>query len=390
MPSVSVGQRVKKKGEPWRVLWRDQSNRQRQKTFAKKGDADAFADDLRKELRGGSYIDPKARRTLFRAQYDAWRGRRHAVRSAAEDSLAQNHVLPRWGDIALEDITHDSLQEWVNELRTRPRVVGRDDQGDDVMGDPYAWATVRDCRQIVRDVLGDAVRNKKLHDNVAEGITVPNRPHRDITSDDVLSPAEVDELVAHAPDRWGSFLLCCSWLGWRLSEGLRITRGDVRLDLKRVTVRGTKTRAAIRVVPLPDPIVDVLREHLRLHVKDQRASALLWPGDVENPLVVADRSVVRRVLQRSLKKAGLEDRGIDYRQLRHTAASLMLLAGVEPLDVSYRLGHSDYATTARIYQHLMPPLTQAGTDALTRLMRGETDDAPDPAEENDDDPGSGA
>jgi integrase len=370
MPSVSVGQRVKKKGEPWRVLWRDATGKQRQKTFTRKGDADSFADELRRELRGGSYIDPAARRTLFGTQYDAWRSRRHAVRSAAEDSLASNHVLPRWKDVALEDITHESLQSWVNDLRTRPRVVGRDDRGHDVLGDPYAWATVRDCRQLVRDVLSDAVLTKRLGENVAEGVTVPNRPHRDITSDDVLSPEEVAALVAEAPARWAAFLLCCSWLGWRLSEGLRITRGDLRLDLGRVTIRGTKSRAAVRVVPLPEPIVDALREHLRHHVRDQRASALLWPGDVEDPFTVADRSVVRRVLQRSLKKAELHERGIDYRQLRHTAASLMLAAGVTPLDVSYRLGHADIATTLRIYTHLMPPVTQAGTDALTALMRG--------------------
>jgi integrase len=371
MPSVSVGQRVKKKGEPWRVLWRDKTNKQRQKTFGLKGQADAFAEDLRRELRAGSYIDPSARRTLFQVQYDAWRALRHAVRSAAEDSLASNHVLPRWGKVALEDITHDGLQGWVNDLRTRPRVVGRDENGDDVLGDPYAWATVRDCRQLVRDVLGDAVRNKKIHENVAEGVTVPNRPHRDITSDDVLSPAEVDALVAAAPERWAPFLLCCAWLGWRLSEGLRITRGDLRLDTKRVTIRGTKNRAAIRVVPLPDPIVDALRKHLREHVRDQRSGALLWPGDVSDPFTVADRSVVRRVLQRSLRNAELQHRGIDFRQLRHTSASLMLSAGVHPLDVSYRLGHSEYATTVQIYTHLMPPVTQAGTDAMTSLMRGD-------------------
>lgn len=370
MPSVSVSQRVKKKGEPWRVLWRDQQGRQRQKTFVRKSDADAYADDLRRDLRVGVYIDPTARRTKFRAQYDQWRSQRVAVRSAAEDSLAENHVLPRWGDVAIDDITHDALQQWVNDLRTRPRVLRLDDDGNEVLGDPYAWATVRDCRQLVRDVLGHAVRNRKLPENVAEDITVPNRPQRDITSDDVLSPAEVASLVDEVPDRWRTYVLCCAWLGWRMSEGLAITRGDLRLDLAKVTIRGTKTKAATRVVPLPDPIVDALRAHLRDHVRDQRASALLWPGDPENPFARADRSVVRRILQKALRKARLSDRGIDYRQLRHTAASLMLAAGVHPLDVSYRLGHSEYATTAKIYTHLMPPVMQAGTDAMTRLMLG--------------------
>jgi integrase len=372
MPSVSVGQRVKRKGEPWRVLWRDQNDKQKQKTFPLKSQADAYADELRRTLRGGSYIDPNARRIPFGEQYDTWRARRHAARAAAEDSIANTHVLPRWKDTALENVTHDAIQQWINELRQTPRQVGVDPESQEpIFGDPYSWAYVRDCRQLVRDVLADAIRLKRLTENAAEGVTVPDRPYRDVTSDDVLSPAEVDELVACAPDRWSSFLLCCSWLGWRLSEGLRITRADVRLDLGKVTIRGTKSRAAVRVVPIPEPIVEALREHLRLHVRDQRPNALLWPGDPAEPFGVADRSVVRRVLLRSLKKAGLSDRGIDYRQLRHTAASLMLAAGVNPLDVSYRLGHSDYATTARIYTHLMPPVTQAGTAAIERLMRGE-------------------
>lgn len=372
MASVYVGQKVKGKGLPWRVVWRDQANKSHQRTFDKKGLADEYADRLAHELRSASYVDPKTRRTPFKVQYDTWAAERHVSvsRRAAEVSLADNHVLPRWGTVALEDITHADLQKWVNDLRMHAeRIVGKDAEDKPIIVTGYAWETVAACRQIVRHVLSDAVRGKKLHANAADDVRVPNKPQRDLTSSDVLTPDEVQRLVDAAPDKWAAYLLCCCWLGWRMSEGASLRLGDVHVQARNVLVRGTKTRTSVRTVPLPEPIATALEKHIVNHVRDHRPNALMFGSEADT---VADRSNLRRMLQKALKDAGLDDRGIDFRQLRHTAASLMLAAGVHYVDVSYRLGHSRPSTTADIYTHLLPRVTADGTAALERMMRGES------------------
>ena len=63
-----------------------------------------------------------------------------------------------------------------------------------------------------------------------------------------------------------------------------------------------------------------------------------------------------------VKAAGLDD--IRFHDLRHTFASLMLAAGVEPKKVQAALGHSSIMVTMDTYGHLMPG---AGKDAAHRF-----------------------
>lgn len=47
---------------------------------------------------------------------------------------------------------------------------------------------------------------------------------------------------------------------------------------------------------------------------------------------------------------------IRFHGLRHTAATLMFAAGVQPMVVTQRLGHTEVTTTMRLYGHLLPML----------------------------------
>ena len=51
-----------------------------------------------------------------------------------------------------------------------------------------------------------------------------------------------------------------------------------------------------------------------------------------------------------LKRAGLRD--IRFHDLRHTYASLMVAAGVDPKTLQYQMGHSSIKITMDRYAHL--------------------------------------
>ncbi|MBA2724932.1 MAG: tyrosine-type recombinase/integrase [Actinobacteria bacterium] len=55
---------------------------------------------------------------------------------------------------------------------------------------------------------------------------------------------------------------------------------------------------------------------------------------------------------------------IRFHDLRHTHATLLLLAGVSPHVVSMRLGHRSVAFTLQQYAHVLP---QQQADAVNRL-----------------------
>jgi integrase len=79
-----------------------------------------------------------------------------------------------------------------------------------------------------------------------------------------------------------------------------------------------------------------------------------------------DDGNVRRAFARLVRGAGLPH--IRFHDLRHTAATLMLRAGVHPKVVSERLGHATVSITLDTYSHVLPDLQRDAAQALDRLL----------------------
>ncbi len=71
-----------------------------------------------------------------------------------------------------------------------------------------------------------------------------------------------------------------------------------------------------------------------------------------------------REFRRILKRSKLPR--IRFHDLRHTNATLLLLAGVHPKIVQERLGHSSIGITLDLYSHVLPAMQ---SDAVARLNK---------------------
>ena len=69
----------------------------------------------------------------------------------------------------------------------------------------------------------------------------------------------------------------------------------------------------------------------------------------------------------SLKRAGLPD-SIRLYDLRHTCATLLLVADENPKVVSERLGHASIVLTLDTYSHVLPSMQKAATDKLAGML----------------------
>ncbi len=58
-----------------------------------------------------------------------------------------------------------------------------------------------------------------------------------------------------------------------------------------------------------------------------------------------------------------------FRDLRHSAASLLLAQGVPARVVMETLGHSQISLTLNTYSHVIPSLMRDAADAMDRLLR---------------------
>ena len=64
--------------------------------------------------------------------------------------------------------------------------------------------------------------------------------------------------------------------------------------------------------------------------------------------------------------------GCRFHDLRHTAATLMVKAGVNPKVVSERLGHATVSLTLDTYSHVLPDLQRDAAMALDLVLRPAT------------------
>ena len=60
---------------------------------------------------------------------------------------------------------------------------------------------------------------------------------------------------------------------------------------------------------------------------------------------------------------------VRFHDLRHTAASLLLSAGVHPKIVQERLGHSTVALTLDVYSHVLGSLQRDAAEQLDEILK---------------------
>ena len=160
--------------------------------------------------------------------------------------------------------------------------------------------------------------------------------------------------------------------------GVDLESGTLAVAQQAVELRGRlhfgppKTRSGDRVVPLDAGTVGALRRHRDQQSDERRKwgsayveSGLVFTRENGEPL---NPSWVTHVFQRLAAEAGLPP--IRFHDLRHTSASLALVAGVPIKVVSHRLGHSTTAITADLYTHVVPEVARGAADQIAALLPG--------------------
>jgi integrase len=253
----------------------------------------------------------------------------------------------------------------------------------DLAGRGLAAQTIRHARSTLRRALHDAQRDGLVNRNVAALARPPRLERREMRA---LTRTDVGRLVdATADDPLGPFFAIAVATGLRQGELLGLTWTDVDLEARSLTVRRSlarahgggyelaepKTTRSRRTVMLPALAVDALRRQKARQATERLAAGTAWQDRAG--LVFTDPlgghlapSAVSHAFLTVARRLGLPVRLHD---LRHTAATLMLAAGVPLKVVSETLGHSSIAITADVYSHVTPDLRREAADAMDRALR---------------------
>lgn len=263
-------------------------------------------------------------------------GRRY--KSTAIDSLdcsLQVHVVPVLGQKRLADVRRGDVQHLIDELA--PRLSGSRVRGVvNALRSLYRWAQDRDY--VSHDPAG-RVR-----------LPAMNATPRDR----VASPPELERLLAALEPRDALPYALAAYATARRQE-LRVARwGDVDLDVGVILLgrddTARKSSAALRAVPLLRPARARLRaewlrqgrpgpERLLCPPRHLSASGLLsMPGVARRARAAWGWEWVAKTKTWARSEGALEPIGLH--ECRHTAASWMNAAGVNPKIASILMGHS--------------------------------------------------
>ena len=215
-----------------------------------------------------------------------------------------------------------------------------------------------------------AVKRGYMKDNpaqkaMAELRGVKARPVRSFGEEQIKKVLEAATTRAPGSRHRGAALLQCmvnlaAFCGLRRGEifALQLEAIDYHRKIIRIRhnltrwdeLKGPKTKAGNRDVPLPDHIATMLQRWVNTYyIEDDRNLLFRSPTGK----MISGRTFIVHYWQPLLKRAGVKDdgRNFHFHALRHFAASWMIANHLPLTEVAQLLGHEHFDTTLQVYAH---------------------------------------
>jgi len=299
----------------------------------------------------------------------------------------RNHIEPYpIAKVPLARLTGQQLTAHYRKLESSGRK-------DHKTGEGLSARTTRYIHTIVHGILRQAVKDGLVLRNAADAATPPTAKEAKPPEMHPWSAAQLAAFLGWAQDKSEHTVLwhVLAHTGMRRGEALALRWRNVDLDGETISVRrsagmvrtagegaeivegDTKTNKP-RVIDIDAETVVLLRAYRRergsMALQLARDDALVF-GSIEsehrNPehvsrQFVADVTRCRKALGTdAVPKIRLHD-------LRHTHATLLLLAREPVHVVSERLGHASAVVTMTIYAHVLPGSQREAADLFARLV----------------------
>ena len=279
--------------------------------------------------------------TVEKLMHDYLRDRRTSLAPSTFNhycDVNRTHVLPKWKDSLIGDITTAQLREWILSMGTKQ---------------PTIQSNILSFAKAMKRAKNENWIPKNPFDNIDLKEILSKEQRK---SESVADPFDVDEIekILDACDRAleRSLVAFAFGTGMRPSEYIAQIWDGVDFKAGTAAVQGAyvdsvhrtigKTDAALREIDLRQLAVDGLRTQMHRRgigelVLPHAVTLERWTGDKQ----------IRGRWGRILKLAGVRYRS-PY-QTRHTFATSLLLLGEPPLYVASQMGHVDATMVYTVY-----------------------------------------
>lgn len=132
---------------------------------------------------------------------------------------------------------------------------------------------------------------------------------------------------------------------------------------KGATLTTPKTRASVRRIHVSTSLIEILQA---LPHKDENSFVF----HTKNETLIANSDI--QYYFNALKKASNIDKPLHFHDLRHTHATLLIMAGVNIKTVSTRLGHASVSITLNRYTHALPQQDKEASEMICSMLLSDT------------------
>lgn len=247
-----------------------------------------------------------------------------------------------------------------------------------------APATVQKIHVVLHKALSQAVMWHLVPHNVTEAVKAPRQTHKEIRP---LNREQVKALLAaanEAGDRQAALYTLAVTTGMRQGELLGLKWEDVDLEHNRLHIRRTlirnkgrlllgepKTKKSRRTIQLSNNAMHALKDHRKAQLEERMSRAGLWEDHdlvfvTQTGTLLNPTNLTKRSFKPLLDRAGLPP--IRFHDLRHTAATLLLMQSVHPKYVQELLGHANVSITLDTYSHVLPSMGNHTAKAMEAAL----------------------
>ncbi len=266
----------------------------------------------------------------------------------------RNHIKPELGNIKLNRLRPDQVQAFYTKK----------------LSEGLSKRTVQYMHAILHKVLDQALRWGLVTRNVTDLVDKP-RPER--FPPNVWNIRQIRTFLnAVEGSKYYPIYIVAIYTGMRFGEILGIHREDFDLEAGIINVKhqlqpikgqglvvtDVKTEKSKRPVTIPLTALEVLEQHAEGIEK-----GLIFTSSNGKPIWSAN---VYHQFKKVLRGLKLPD--IRFHDLRHTHATLLLQANVNPKVVQERLGHSQISLTLDTYSHVVPSLQEEAAVKIEGLL----------------------
>ncbi|GFH41447.1 tyrosine-type recombinase/integrase [Lactococcus insecticola] len=285
--------------------------------------------------------------------------------SRVAKSYLNHYILPALGAYQVDKISPVLLQgivnQWAKNANTSPIINNRRKQG--------SCKDYKLLLNFVKRILNHGFQLGAINSNPAVQVVPPKLKQRTTKQIKYFDNDELKRFLVYldtlddtpANQMRGALYRFMLATGLRVGETFALSWSDVDFKGQSVSVTktvlqdrsiqdSTKTRESTRTVTLDNDTLQMLNTWQRQQRQHVNVISL-----TDSPVFSLDNTVLcyeqeRQKLIAMFKRAKVPY--IGFHGFRHTHASLLMNANVNPKEIQHRLGHADYAITMNTYSHL--------------------------------------